>query len=181
MFPRTASGIRSGLYIRLKGIGGASGGCGPTNDTNPKNGRESSDFAISSTVRSAVHHSPPRFAGRGVVGEGKTSQSVRPWVARGNRTPDASRKPRTVVIAFAIWWMVSFFAAPHCFEAEVFVPRIRIEAFRLQKFDSQDATSSGPGNPRNALPSPRLDPPQHLPLALVKTRVVAGSHPVRIV
>src|SRR6266508_5876794 len=37
------------------------------------------------------------------------------------------RKPRTVVIAFAIWWMVSFFAAPHCFETEVFVPRIRMK------------------------------------------------------
>src|SRR6266568_1682280 len=56
MLPRTDSGIRSGLYIRLKGIGGASGGCGPINDTNPKNGREPSDFAISSIARSATHH-----------------------------------------------------------------------------------------------------------------------------
>src|SRR5207245_11613925 len=37
------------------------------------------------------------------------------------------RKPRTVVIAFAIWRMVSFFAAPQRFETEVFVPRIRME------------------------------------------------------
>src|SRR5438045_4451700 len=37
------------------------------------------------------------------------------------------RQPRTVVIAFAIWWMVSFFAAPQRFETEVFVPRIRMK------------------------------------------------------
>src|SRR6266480_7900365 len=37
------------------------------------------------------------------------------------------RQPRTVIIAFAIWWMVGFFAPPHFFETEVFVPRIRME------------------------------------------------------
>src|SRR6266496_1069925 len=37
------------------------------------------------------------------------------------------RQPRTVVIAFAIWWMVGFFAAPRRFETEIFVPRIRME------------------------------------------------------
>src|SRR5262249_48651330 len=37
------------------------------------------------------------------------------------------RQPRTVVIAFAIWRMISFFAAPQCFETQIFVPRIRME------------------------------------------------------
>src|SRR6185369_11580537 len=37
------------------------------------------------------------------------------------------RQPRPVVISFAIWWMVSFFAAPHCFKTQIFVPRIRME------------------------------------------------------
>src|SRR6266480_2365032 len=37
------------------------------------------------------------------------------------------RQPRTVIIAFGIWWMVGFFAAPHFFETEVFVPRIRMK------------------------------------------------------
>jgi len=36
--PKIGSGMLSGLYIRLNGIGGASGGCGPINDTNPKKG-----------------------------------------------------------------------------------------------------------------------------------------------
>src|SRR6266436_4673878 len=36
-------------------------------------------------------------------------------------------QPRPVIIAFAIWWMVSFFAAPHCFETEVLVPRVCME------------------------------------------------------
>src|ERR1051325_3958165 len=36
-------------------------------------------------------------------------------------------QPGTVIIAFAIWWMVRFFAAPHCFKAEVFVPRVCME------------------------------------------------------
>src|SRR5262249_58500698 len=36
-------------------------------------------------------------------------------------------QPRTVVIAFAIGWMVSFLAAPHRFETEILVPRIRME------------------------------------------------------
>ena len=37
------------------------------------------------------------------------------------------RQPRTVVVAFAIWRMVSLFTTPQCFETEVFVPRIRME------------------------------------------------------
>jgi len=37
------------------------------------------------------------------------------------------RQPRTVIIAFPIWWVISFFAAPHCFETKVLVPRIRVE------------------------------------------------------
>src|SRR5215467_5249981 len=39
----------------------------------------------------------------------------------------AARQPRTVIVAFAIWRVVSFFAAPHCFETKIFVPRIRME------------------------------------------------------
>src|SRR5207249_8427728 len=91
ILPRTNSGIRSGLYIRLKGIGGAKGGCGPTNETNPKNGRES-DFVISSIARSVSHHWHPVRREADCAVEGNTFRCVLPLVAPENRIPDA-REP----------------------------------------------------------------------------------------
>src|SRR3954451_5718598 len=37
------------------------------------------------------------------------------------------RQPRTVIIAFTVWRVVSFLAPPQRFETKVFVPRIRME------------------------------------------------------
>src|SRR5262249_46938367 len=36
-------------------------------------------------------------------------------------------QPRTVVIPFAIWRVIGFFATPQRFETEIFVPRVGME------------------------------------------------------
>ncbi len=61
------------------------------------------------------------------------------------------RQPRTVVIAFAIWWMVSFFAAPQRFETEVFVPRVCMELA-----DSKSSIAKTRHRSAQVGPAPRL-------------------------
>src|SRR6476660_3524066 len=97
------------------------------------------------------------------VAEGKTFQCVRPWVARGNRTQDApapatSRSHRLRDLADG-----KFLRSATTFRNRGLRSTGSYGTYRLQKFDSRGATSFGPGRVRNAFPSPRLDPPQHLP------------------
>src|SRR6516165_11464457 len=92
---------------------------------------------------------------------GKTSPSVRPWVARGNRTPDApapatNRNHRLRDLADG-----KFLRRATLFRNQDLRSTEWCETFQLQKFDSRGATSFGRGKARNALPSRWLDRPQH--------------------
>src|SRR6185369_4695076 len=44
------------------------------------------------------------------------------WLLEEIKRRMLPRQPRTVIIAFAVWRVISFFAAPYCFETQVFVP-----------------------------------------------------------
>src|SRR5215472_14144356 len=99
--------------------------------------------------------------GAGCVAVGKTSRSVRPWVARGNRTPDApapatphSHRLRDLVDG-------KFLRSATLFQNPDLRSTDSYGTCRLRKFDSRDATSFGQGNPRNELPCQRLGPPLH--------------------
>src|SRR6476646_6826637 len=94
------------------------------------------------------------------VAECKTSQSVPPWVAPGNLTPDApapatNRKHRLRDLVDG-----TFLRSATTFRNRGLRSTGLYGTFRLQQFDSQGATSFGPSRTRNALPSPRLDQPQ---------------------
>ena len=97
----------------------------------------------------------------GCAAEGKTSRFVRPWVARGNRTPDASA-PATIR-SHRLRDLVDgkFLRTATTFRNRGLRSRGSYETFQLQKFDSRGVTSFGPGRTRNALPYSRLGPPQH--------------------
>src|SRR4030095_1790847 len=99
----------------------------------------------------------------GCVAEGKTSQSARPWVAPGNRTPDAHAPATNHSHRLRDLVGDKFLRSATLFRNRGLRSTDSYGTFRLQKFDSLGATSSGPGRPRNALPSPRLDPTRHVP------------------
>src|SRR5918996_499669 len=88
------------------------------------------------------------------VAEGKTFRCVRPWVARGNRTPDAPA-PATNR-SHRLHGLVDgkFLRSATLFRNRGLRSTDSCGTFRLQKFDSRDAIWFGPSRDRNALPSP---------------------------
>src|SRR5580765_2624072 len=88
------------------------------------------------------------------VAEGKTSPSVRPWVAPGNRTPDVpapatNRSHRLHDLADG-----KFLRSATPSRNRGLRPTDSYGTFLLQKFDSRGVTSFGLGRIHNALPSP---------------------------
>src|SRR6185437_1644565 len=121
------------------------------------------------TLRSPQSHDQPSTILRldsleaGYVAEGKTSRSVLPLVARGNRTADAPAPATNRSHRLSDLAGDKFLRSATSFRNPSLRSTGSYEICRLQKFDSQVATLFGQGRRRNALPSQQLALPQRLP------------------
>src|SRR5690242_20724627 len=88
----------------------------------------------------------PNSLEAGCVAERKTCRSVRPWVARGNRTPDAPAAATNRSHRLRDWVDGKFPRTATSFRNRDPRSTDSYGTCRLQKFDSRDATSFGPGS-----------------------------------